>query len=88
MTLCLFIPEEGPWWGTRHTLGLLVFLGLMLSYMVRFNLSIAIVAMVGSKPLNSTKNLTDVCKGPADSEVDDNYTVSHSFIKFSQISDK
>lgn len=78
MTFDVFTHEEGPWWGARHTLGLLVFLGLMLSYMVRFNLSIAIVAMVGSTPLNETKNLSDVCKGPADTEEDNDYIVSLS----------
>ncbi|KAK4324080.1 hypothetical protein Pmani_005265 [Petrolisthes manimaculis] len=54
-------------WGTRHTLGLLVFLGLTVSYMTRVGLSIAIVAMVGTRHhhqdgINDTQiNLTDVC---------------------------
>ncbi|KAK3853809.1 hypothetical protein Pcinc_039667 [Petrolisthes cinctipes] len=40
--------------------------------MVRVNLSIAIVAMVGSKAFNDTNNFTDVCPFP-DDEVEENY---------------
>lgn len=36
-------------WGSRHTLALLGFWAFAISYAMRFNLSIAIVAMVGSK---------------------------------------
>ncbi|KAK4292125.1 hypothetical protein Pmani_035084 [Petrolisthes manimaculis] len=44
----------------------------MLGYMVRINLSIAIVAMVGSKPSNDTNNFTEVCTYP-DEEVEQHY---------------
>jgi len=44
-------PTRPPGWGQRHTLVLLGFLGFSVSYALRFNLSLAIVAMV-----NSTKS--------------------------------
>ena len=38
-------------WGARHTLVVLGFLGYAVSYAMRFNLSLTIVAMVRHKPL-------------------------------------
>ncbi|KAK4302798.1 hypothetical protein Pmani_025145 [Petrolisthes manimaculis] len=59
---------SGPWWGTRHTLGLLLYLGLALAYMVRFILSIAIVAMVDTKPKDddneTAQDLNNKCPLP------------------------
>ncbi|XP_064108156.1 putative inorganic phosphate cotransporter isoform X2 [Macrobrachium nipponense] len=44
-------------WGCRHTLALLYFFGILLSYTLRVNLSIAIVAMAGTT-LDEVKNMT------------------------------
>ncbi|XP_037799815.1 uncharacterized protein LOC119594797 [Penaeus monodon] len=65
--------EEPPkeWWGARHTLALMGFLGFTVLSAVRICLSITIVAMVKSDAKNSTgRNATfDTCPFPDDYEV-------------------
>ncbi|KAK4308929.1 hypothetical protein Pmani_019404 [Petrolisthes manimaculis] len=66
--------SSGPWWGVRHTLCLLLFLGIFTAMLVRVSLSIAIVAMVGTAPsANTTQNISDVCPPPHTQDGDDNY---------------
>ncbi|XP_018325096.1 putative inorganic phosphate cotransporter isoform X2 [Agrilus planipennis] len=55
--------SEG-WWGTRHTVTFMLFLGMANAYIMRTNMSVAIVAMVNHTGLlmlnsNSTDNKTD-----------------------------
>ncbi|XP_042880047.1 putative inorganic phosphate cotransporter [Penaeus japonicus] len=62
------------WWGCRHTLCLMGFLGTATAYTVRTSLSIAIVAMVGVRAPNLTTaaNISaeegDVCPRPVDAD--------------------
>ncbi|KAG7159683.1 Sialin-like 8 [Homarus americanus] len=56
------------WWQERHTVVLLGFLGITIVYITRINLSIAIVAMVGST--NTTSNLSNTCPAPSDNSSD------------------
>ncbi|XP_071515895.1 sialin-like isoform X3 [Panulirus ornatus] len=54
-------------WGGRHTLGVLGSLGFAAVYAMRVNLSVAIVAMVGSDVVNSTNSSdSNVCPYPDD----------------------
>lgn len=62
-------PEE--WWGARHTLGFLGFLGFTSVYAMRVNLSVAIVAMVKAEvgygndtANNNNNNSEEVCPLP------------------------
>lgn len=58
-------PKE--WWGARHTLAFLGFLGFATVYAMRVNLSVAIVAMVKSEAIaNDTKNDSGACPFPDD----------------------
>ncbi|XP_063600045.1 sialin-like [Penaeus indicus] len=65
--------EESPkeWWGARHTLALMGFLGFTVLSTVRVCLSITIVAMVKSEAKNSTdRNASfDTCPFPDDYHV-------------------
>ncbi|XP_068220261.1 putative inorganic phosphate cotransporter [Palaemon carinicauda] len=61
--------DEGKeWWGCRHTIAVMSFIGLVVSYAMRVNLSIAIVAMVGTGVKNATRfiqrNQSEVCPAP------------------------
>lgn len=70
-TTSLTTPVPGPkeWWGARHTLALLGFLGFSTVYAMRVNLSVAIVAMVKSEAIaNDTEPDADTCPYPEDWE--------------------
>lgn len=60
--------EPRECWGTRHTLGVMGFLGVSCVYAMRVNLSVAIVAMVRSLPKNVTNSshAEEVCIKPED----------------------
>lgn len=68
----------GEWWGARHTLAFMASLGIGVTYTMRINLSVAIVAMVGTSPSNGTDEPSDVCPLPDDYDPEQEATVSHT----------
>ncbi|XP_047496250.1 putative inorganic phosphate cotransporter isoform X2 [Penaeus chinensis] len=63
-------------WGARHTLAFLGSLGITVMYTIRISLSVAIVAMVTTTPLNSsnaTNGSADVCPPPDDYDPQETY---------------
>ncbi|CAL4093071.1 unnamed protein product, partial [Meganyctiphanes norvegica] len=55
------------WWGVRHTVVLLSFMGVFTSYNSRVSLSIGIVAMTGTEVYNASDtniDLSDICPFP------------------------
>ncbi|XP_071512398.1 sialin-like isoform X2 [Panulirus ornatus] len=67
--------QQGGCWQVRYTLAILALIGIALMYAMRVILSIAIVAMVGSRSeaSNKTHAMTNVCPDPkvADAGVSD-----------------
>ncbi len=58
---------KGPWFGTRHTLAFMGFLGFVNVYAMRVNLAVAIVTMVNNTAVagNSTNSTDDgTCPAP------------------------
>ncbi|KAK3889501.1 hypothetical protein Pcinc_006473 [Petrolisthes cinctipes] len=75
-------PKE--WWGARHTLALMGFLGFSVIYAMRVNLSVAIVAMVKGDPNathanNNNDNNSDVCPFPDDYDPQQDANVDGEF---------
>ncbi|XP_064112517.1 sialin-like isoform X2 [Macrobrachium nipponense] len=68
--------KEQERWGCRHTLAAMSFLGLLVSYIMRVNFSIAIVAMVGTRAKNVTSfvhhNHSEGFPDPQNQELKDN----------------
>ncbi|VDP15300.1 unnamed protein product, partial [Soboliphyme baturini] len=69
-------PKARPFLGWRHGVTLLCFLGFLITYALRVNLSMAIVAMVNHTAIhahdvkvNSTTGIDEVCKRPSETNV-------------------
>ncbi|KAK7082633.1 hypothetical protein SK128_005066 [Halocaridina rubra] len=75
------IKKPKAWWGARHTLAFLGFLGFACVYAMRVNLSVAIVAMVKSEVKNNTNNTDDSeeCPLPDDYNPEDNANENGDF---------
>ncbi|XP_069163082.1 sialin isoform X2 [Procambarus clarkii] len=67
-TLSTDTPPRGGWWGARHTLAMMGFLGLAVSHALRVTLSIAVLAMVARRPADNftLQEPPDACPLPED----------------------